>query len=486
MFLEESNIKFKSEGSRIQFRFNEEILDDLHKLHKLIPSTDKFAYVAIDLITKLKELNQLIRIADNSTGGWATVREYESSGYADNEQDEKRIRQTENRALRSIKDRKVVRSRTLKFQSGHQSHQQFILLLILLTTLSVIHRRPFGTAPHGVSRACGTSATSASNLDTGRPTVHSTTTSRLQPPTVISKPVLQQNSEATCVNDKYFDYLVCSDSYEFSSNYEFENFLSQVQFLEKLDISCSKDFKGVKGRLAKHIEFWMNIGTSDFVLDTIRNGYVIPFVNPPVSMYFKNNKSALDNSEFVDQAVSELVDSGCVHKVPFIHYVVNPLSVATNKSGKKRLILDLSVLNKSVKKQKFKFEDWKLAIQFFKEDSYLYKFDLRSGYHHFDICPQQQTYLGFSWNGKYFCFTVLVFDLSSSPYLFTKCLREMVKYWRKNAINIVLYLDDGFGMSDSFGECQKDSVFVKQSLVDAGFLINEEKSIFFGLKSLNG
>jgi hypothetical protein len=61
----------------------------------------------------------------------------------------------------------------------------------------------------------------------------------------------------------------------------------------------------------------LNIGTSDFVLDTIRNGYVIPFVNPPVSMYFKNSKSALDNSEFVDQAVSELVDSGCVYKVPF-------------------------------------------------------------------------------------------------------------------------------------------------------------------------
>jgi hypothetical protein len=34
----------------------------------------------------------------------------------------------------------------------------------------------------------------------------------------------------------------------------------------------------------------------------------------------------------------------------------------------------------------------------------------------------------------------------------------------KNAIKIVLYLDNGFGMSDSFGECKKDSFFVKQSL----------------------
>jgi hypothetical protein len=68
-FQVESNISFKSEGNRIQFRFNEEILDGLHKLHKLIPSTDKSAYVAIDLITKLRERNKLMRIADNSAGG---------------------------------------------------------------------------------------------------------------------------------------------------------------------------------------------------------------------------------------------------------------------------------------------------------------------------------------------------------------------------------------------------------------------------------
>jgi hypothetical protein len=49
--------------------------------------------------------------------------------------------------------------------------------------------------------------------------------------------------------------------------------------------------------------------------------------------------------------------------VPFQPYVVIPLSVATHKSGKKRWILDLSVLNTFGRKDKLKYEDWKVTIQ---------------------------------------------------------------------------------------------------------------------------
>lgn len=54
----------------------------------------------------------------------------------------------------------------------------------------------------------------------------------------------------------------------------------------------------------------------------------------------------------------------------------------------------------------------------------------------------------------------------------------MVKYWRRNSIKIVLYLDDGFGMAHGKDECQKES------LNSAGFLINEQKSIFSPVKEL--
>ena len=121
-------------------------------------------------------------------------------------------------------------------------------------------------------------------------------------------------------------------------------------------------------------------------------------MSEPPSMSYKNNKSALSHSSFVESTISELLSLGCIVNVPFQPYIVSPLSVAENSSGKLRLILDLSNLNFYVRKDKVKFEDWKIAAQYFQKDSYLYKFYLKSGYFHIDICPSHMTYLGFSWN----------------------------------------------------------------------------------------
>ena len=42
----------------------------------------------------------------------------------------------------------------------------------------------------------------------------------------------------------------------------------------------------------------------------------------------------------------------------------------------------------------------------FEKADYISTFDLKSGYHHVDIHPQSQAYLGFSWAHKYcvYCF----------------------------------------------------------------------------------
>lgn len=238
-------------------------------------------------------------------------------------------------------------------------------------------------------------------------------------------------------------------AYESFCNLKGNDIISEHQIYLK-NLESFRDSKGVKHRLRNAVQFWKSINASDFIISTISTGYVIPFIMPPKEMYMKNNKSAIFNAEFVSDTVSELLLSSCIIQVPFIPVVVNPLSVAMNSSGKKRLILDLSVLNKFVRRDKVKFEDWKIALQYFQKGFHMFKFDLKSGYHHIDICSAQQTFLGFSWNNLFYVFTVLPFGLSSAPYIFTKCLRPMVRYWRQSGVNIVLYLDDGLGLAESY------------------------------------
>ena len=57
---------------------------------------------------------------------------------------------------------------------------------------------------------------------------------------------------------------------------------------------------------------------------------------------------------------------------------------------------------------------------------FLFSFYIKSGYHHIDIFPADQNFLGFSWTRKgvvkYFRFTVLPFGLATGPYIFTKVM----------------------------------------------------------------
>ena len=129
-------------------------------------------------------------------------------------------------------------------------------------------------------------------------------------------------------------------------------------------------------------------------------------------------------------------------------------------------------------KEKVKFEDWKVAMNYFEKDSYLFKFDLTSGYFHIDLNKKFQTYVGFKVDKIFYCFTVLPFGLSSAPYIFTKCLKPMVKYWRKNCIKIVMFLDDGLDIRRGLEQAYREANFVKNSLTQAGFIINNDKSVW--------
>ncbi|XP_062611724.1 uncharacterized protein LOC134273549 [Saccostrea cucullata] len=65
-----------------------------------------------------------------------------------------------------------------------------------------------------------------------------------------------------------------------------------------------------------------------------------------------------------------------------------------------------------------------------------------------------EEYLGFKWKSKYYVFKVLSFGLSTAGYIFSKVMREVVKFWRSTGHKIVMYLDDGMGGAATLHEAE--------------------------------
>lgn len=237
----------------------------------------------------------------------------------------------------------------------------------------------------------------------------------------------------------------------------------------------------VKGRLRKAIQSWIDIQTSQYILDVINCGYKLPLLDLPASFVGKNNKSALREFIFVEDSISDLLNLGCINEVYYPPDIINPLSVSIQKSGKKRLILDLRHVNKYIYKNKFRCEDLTVAKEILHPGDFMFTFDLKSGYHHVDIFQDHRKFLSFAWvfsdgRTRYFQFSVLPFGLSSAPYLFTKLLKPLVKKWRSQGVTILVYLDDGLGAASDYHKAKIISLQIHADLLKFGFLPNEQKS----------
>lgn len=191
----------------------------------------------------------------------------------------------------------------------------------------------------------------------------------------------------------------------------------------------------VQGRLKTRAEFWANtLQASSFVQEIVRSGYRLPFLRYPTPVCMRNHRSALEEKDFVRSAIGELLTASCIVECDECPSVCSPLLVVKNAKGKRRLVVDLRVVNQCLPKQKFKYEGLNLIPDLCYKDEYFVTFDLKSGYHHVDISKDCWPYLGFSWDFKgvrrFFMFRVLPFGLSTACYVFTKLLRPLVKRWR--------------------------------------------------------
>ena len=404
---------------------------------------------------------KLIRLADRSENGWKVVKEYESDSLADNEDDEKRIAKAEKAAASAAAAKSKKRAPPKPFVQVPARVPQNQFRGNWPTRGRTFPQYPPGPPPAG--RSFGPTAAKPIG-----PCYRCSEMGHLQ-------------SSCPRMSTPQYPPHSCTEI-DGWGEHPFESSDSLV------DMSCryweasehGVENVRVKGRLKQHVSFWRNVLTATpYIIDVIQNGYRLPLISMPPSYSASNHSSAMENVEFVTGAVSELINNGCARLVADKPFICSPLLVVQNSVGKKRLVISLKFLNLYLWKCKFKYEDFKTALDYFEKDAYLFTFDLKSGYHHLDIHPEHQTYLGFQWEGKFYVFTVLPFGLSTACYIFTKLLRPMVKHIRALGVRLVLYLDDGI-VSVKALEAQAIAVseLVQDTLTKAGLVINKEKSRF--------
>ena len=428
----ERTYEFKSKGNRIQYELNEDVSEQIELAESCIGRVveskkgagGKASAGKKDLVKAqeaLKDGKSLlvtrqkhIKIADRSDHGWITVAEYQDDELASNSEDKKRIEKAEKAA-----ERKAVKSRKRKAEAAANK------------VATKFARRDLYTAPRpGVS---GNSYLSRNDRGRSSGSMQIGPCHNCQQMGHLKRDCLKPSvvtAAATTATGKWYPFESVEGVHGGASvasegsgivqraGSAFEGWLSfGVMSLhdyeaEKFEpkgreAGCSSNVslqRQVKGSLRHHVTYWANqLRAPSLVIAIIKEGYRLPLFRVPPRYNRPNDPSTFQNVTFVTDSVRELLASQRIKAVQALPHVCSPLLVVVNESGKKRLVINLRFLNQYLLRQKFKYEDLRTALDLLSQEDFLFKFDLKSGYHHIDIHPEHTKYLGFEWGGLGMC-----------------------------------------------------------------------------------
>ena len=362
-FLRSQPPSFKKKGHEVQYKHNKRV--------KLCITEAGGTIKDWKLDTCLEKLNEgkeqiesrqkLILLADKSEYGWKTVSEYVDKELADDEEDAKKIKKAEKEAQRKLNETRNAKktrasshggfswSRRGSFNGGRiwvspslaPPHQPSLSNY----SNNHLYSSTVGKKP-GVCFSCGKAGhwRRECPLNTGL-------SPEVQQSGGTVRKLSVNLSDLKCVDED-----VDSFPNELGEGSDFERFARDNNTPPEEGEFCQGNPVQVRmgDRLRKHISSWEALKPPEYVLKILRQGYIFLFTTLPQPQILRNNKSALENESFVTEAITDLLAQQSITMVTRPPLLVNPLSVATNDRGKKRLVLDLRHINPHLHKLKFK------------------------------------------------------------------------------------------------------------------------------------
>ncbi|KAI2657538.1 Transposon Ty3-G Gag-Pol polyprotein [Labeo rohita] len=157
--------------------------------------------------------------------------------------------------------------------------------------------------------------------------------------------------------------------------------------------------------LVDHLAAWKLLpNVSAWVLHTVERGYRIQFGAPPPPFnWVSPTLVGPEQGLVMEQEVATLLRKEAIEVVPpheresgfYSRYFIVP-----KKDGGLRPILDLRLLNRSVKRLKFKMLTIKQVVSQIRSEDWFVTIDLKDAYFHVSILPHHRKFLRFAFRGE--------------------------------------------------------------------------------------
>ena len=234
------------------------------------------------------------------------------------------------------------------------------------------------------------------------------------------------------------------------------------------------------GRLTEFSKNWLQFTSDKWVLNTLQGADIelvqVPFqVKEPKPISFSQLEHQSIKDE-IDKLLKKQVIVQCSDTDTGGFF--SNIFLRAKKDGTHRMILDLSKLNLMLQYNHFKMECLQSAINLMTKDCFMASVDLKDAYYSVPIAKKFWKYLKFRFDGDIYFFTAMPNGLSPAPRIFTKLLKPIYSFLRKQGFHNTAYIDDSFLQGTSREECQANVEATVKALRSAGFIIHPEKSVF--------
>ena len=236
------------------------------------------------------------------------------------------------------------------------------------------------------------------------------------------------------------------------------------------------------GRVALCADYWAEITSDPVVLGYVR-GVELDFEEdlPEQGSPMPEMRFSPAEREFVRKEIFSLLEKKVISRVDHVdgEFISNIFIVEKSEPGKYRMILNLKKLNKYLKKDHFKMDCLANAISLIVPNCTFHSFDFSDAYYSIKIAPYHRKYLRFYFEGQLYEYSVIPNGLTSGPRIFTKMMKVVLAFLRKeHDISISGFLDDQIMCHyDGTEEAMRKGKIAAVHFQRCGFTISIPKSV---------